>query len=76
VFAGGSRPLSWLWPRLGHAARKPRSRISPRIGYQAAPMPTGTRTLLLKDFNPVSMLHVRCTRWDQAKFYVIDVHNT
>jgi predicted TIM-barrel fold metal-dependent hydrolase len=45
------------------------------IGYQAAPDAEQRKILLLKDFKPVSMLHVAEHPVDRAKFYVIDVHN-
>ena len=48
---------------------------SSQIGYQAAPDAEQRKTLLLKDFKPVSMLHAAEHPVDRAKFYVIDVHN-
>src|SRR5207253_8936975 len=48
---------------------------SPPIGYQSAKDAEQKKTLLLKDFKPVSMLHVPAHEIDRAKFYVIDVHN-
>ena len=47
----------------------------PQIGYQAATGAEQKKTLLLKDFHPVSMLHVPAHPVDEAKFYVIDVHS-
>ncbi len=47
----------------------------PQIGYQAAPDADAHKTLLLKDFHPVPMLHTPVHKIDKAKFYVIDVHN-
>ncbi len=38
-------------------------------------MRTRNKTLLLKDFQPVSMLHAPAHNVDRAKYYVIDVHN-
>jgi len=46
-----------------------------QIGYQAAQNAEQKKTLLLKDFHPVSMLHAEAHKVDRAKFYVIDVHN-
>ncbi|HKS76908.1 MAG TPA: amidohydrolase family protein, partial [Terriglobales bacterium] len=46
-----------------------------QIGYHSAPDAEQKKTLLLKDFKPVSMLHVPEHHVDRAKFYVIDVHN-
>ena len=47
----------------------------PQIGYQSAPDADAHKTLLLKDFHPVPMLHTPVHKIDKAKFYVIDVHN-
>jgi predicted TIM-barrel fold metal-dependent hydrolase len=47
----------------------------PQIGYKSAKDAEQKKTLLLKDFKPVSMLHVPEQKIDRAKFYVIDVHN-
>jgi predicted TIM-barrel fold metal-dependent hydrolase len=47
----------------------------PAIGYQSAPDADAHKTLLLKDFHPVPMLHTQVHKIDKAKFYVIDVHN-
>lgn len=46
-----------------------------QIGYKPAPDADQTKTLLLKDFHPTSMLHAPAHTVDRAKFYVIDVHN-
>ena len=46
-----------------------------QIGYQSAPDAEQKKTLLLKDFHPVSMLHAPAHEVPRAKFYVIDVHN-
>jgi len=48
---------------------------SPQIGYKSAADAEQKKTLLLKDFKPVSMLHAPVHQVDRAKFYVIDVHN-
>ncbi len=45
------------------------------IGYQSAPDADQKKTLLLKDFDPTSMLHAPVHQVPKAKFYVIDVHN-
>lgn len=47
----------------------------PQIGYKAAQGAEEKKSLLLRDFKPVSMLHVPEHKIDRAKFYVIDVHN-
>lgn len=46
-----------------------------QIGYKAAAEADQKKTLLLKDFHPVSMLHVPVHQVPKAKYYVIDVHN-
>jgi predicted TIM-barrel fold metal-dependent hydrolase len=46
-----------------------------QIGYNSAADAERKKTLLLKDFHPVSMLHVPAHEIPKAKFYVIDVHN-
>ena len=46
-----------------------------QIGYKAAQGAEEKKTLLLRDFKPVSMMHVPEHKIDRAKFYVIDVHN-
>jgi hypothetical protein len=46
-----------------------------QIGYKAAADADQKKTLLLKDFHPVSMLHVPMHPVPKAKYYVIDVHN-
>src|ERR1700680_2017427 len=48
---------------------------SPEIGYKSAADADQRKTLLLKDFNPTSMLHAAANRVERAKSYVIDVHN-
>src|SRR5690349_17947555 len=48
---------------------------SPQIGYKSAENAEQKKTLLLKDFHPVSMLHALVHEIERAKFYVIDVHN-
>ncbi|MCU1297727.1 MAG: amidohydrolase 2 [Acidobacteriaceae bacterium] len=45
------------------------------IGYTSAPDADQKKTLLLKDFHPVSMLHAPVHQVDKAKFYVVDVHS-
>ena len=46
-----------------------------QIGYKSDPNADQKKTLLLKDFNPVSMLHAGHNDVQKARFYVIDVHN-
>jgi predicted TIM-barrel fold metal-dependent hydrolase len=46
-----------------------------QIGYKSAADAEQKKTLLLKDFHPVSMLHTPVHNVDRAKYYVIDVHN-
>jgi predicted TIM-barrel fold metal-dependent hydrolase len=53
----------------------PAQPITGQIGYQSAPDAEQKKTLLLKDFHSVSMLHAPAHEVPRAKFYVIDVHN-
>ena len=46
-----------------------------QIGYKSAADADQKKTLLLKDSQPVSMLHAPVHNVDRAKYYVIDVHN-
>src|SRR4029077_16180167 len=46
-----------------------------QIGYKSAANAEQKKTLLLKDFQPVSMLSAEAHSVDRAKYYVIDVHN-
>src|SRR5438034_8529126 len=48
---------------------------SSQIGYKSAENAEQKKTLLLKDFHPVSMLHAPVHEIERAKFYVFDVHN-
>ncbi len=48
---------------------------SAQIGYKSAADADQKKTLLLKDFKPISRLHAAVHTVDKAKFYVIDVHN-
>ena len=45
-----------------------------QIGYQADPNAKEKETLLLRDFHPESMLHIKATPVERAKFPVFDVH--
>ncbi len=65
--------LMLLSLKLGVAGQGPASQ--PSIGYKSAPDAEQKKTLLLRDFKPVSMLHAAAHAVDKAKFYVIDVHN-
>jgi uncharacterized protein len=44
-------------------------------GYHPDPSAGARKIVLLKDYQPVSMLHTPAHPIDRAKFYVIDVHN-
>jgi predicted TIM-barrel fold metal-dependent hydrolase len=46
-----------------------------QIGYKSAAGAEEKKTLLLKDFQPVPMLHAPAHEVERAKYYVIDVHN-
>jgi predicted TIM-barrel fold metal-dependent hydrolase len=43
--------------------------------HQEAPTQNAEKNLLLRDFKPVSMLHVPVHNVDRARFPVIDIHN-
>ncbi len=45
-----------------------------QIGYKAAKDADTNKTILLKDFNPRPMVHVRAHELQRARFPVIDVH--
>ncbi|HEX3741596.1 MAG TPA: amidohydrolase family protein [Terriglobales bacterium] len=63
---------------LGPALRSARGQqpdSKAQIGYNAAPGAEQKKTLLLRDFHPVQMLHTPVHNIDRAKYYVIDVHN-
>ena len=51
------------------------AQTQPQIGYKSAADADQTKTLLLKDFKPESMLHAPVHQVDKAKYYVVDVHN-
>jgi predicted TIM-barrel fold metal-dependent hydrolase len=46
-----------------------------QIGYREDPNAEQKKTLLLRDFKPVTMMHAAVHEVPKAKFYVIDVHN-
>jgi predicted TIM-barrel fold metal-dependent hydrolase len=48
--------------------------VEAQIGYSAAPDAEQKKTLLLKDFHPKSMLHVKQTLVLRAKYPVVDMH--
>jgi predicted TIM-barrel fold metal-dependent hydrolase len=53
----------------------PSGNSSPEIKYSQDPNASKNMTLLLKDFDPQSMLHLESHDVPRAKFPVIDVHN-
>jgi predicted TIM-barrel fold metal-dependent hydrolase len=62
------------WANAQDASPKEAQAPGP-IGYKSAADADQKKTLLLKDFQPVPMLHAPVHKVDRAKFYVIDVHN-
>jgi hypothetical protein len=62
-----------LW--AGAQDTRPSPTQSPEIGYKSAADADQKKTLLLKDFNPTSMLHAAAHKVERAKYYVIEVHN-
>jgi uncharacterized protein len=68
-FAGACLLLTSLaWSQQGDQSRAP-------IGYKAAADSEQKKTLLLRDFKPVSMLHAPAHSVERARYYVVDVHN-
>lgn len=63
-----------LWPAI-RAARGQQTQPKQQIGYGAVPDAEQKKTLLLRDFHPVQMLHAPVHNVEKAKYYVIDVHN-
>jgi predicted TIM-barrel fold metal-dependent hydrolase len=59
----------------GQAAPPPPDSSPAPIGYKSAAGADEKKTLLLKDFHPVPMLHAPAHSVDRAKYYVIDVHS-
>jgi hypothetical protein len=59
------------------SARHEGNKLNPssRSGITQLPDADQKKTLSLKDFHPVSMLHAPVHNIDKAKYYVIDVHN-
>ena len=52
----------------------PATLLAQQIGYKAAPDAEQKKTLLLRDFQPDSMLHASHHNVDRARFPVFDVH--
>ena len=69
--------LSFAFCAIGVSAQTPdaANQASPQIGYHEDPNADQKRTLLLRDFKPVTMMHAPAHPVMKAKFYVIDVHN-
>ena len=63
-----------IWPATQQSSA-PQDLPQAQIGYKSAADADAKKTLLLKDFDPASMLHGPSHNVDRAKFYVIDVHN-
>jgi len=62
-----------VWSTAQSTARQDQSQG--QIGYKSAAGADQKKTLLLKDFHPLPMLHAPVHNIDRAKYYVIDVHN-
>jgi len=73
TYAGRSLVVSCLLAVSAFGQAQPQAQ--PAIGYKSAADADQTKTLLLKDFKPASMLHAATHPVDKAKYYVIDVHN-
>ena len=63
-----------MWPAAQQASPQ-QHQSQEQIGYKSAAGADEKKTLLLRDFAPVSMLHAPAHNVDRAKYYVIDVHN-
>ena len=63
-----------IWLSAQTASQQP-NKAQDQIGYKSAADAEQKKTLLLKDFQPVPMLHAPVHNVDRAKYYVIDVHN-
>ena len=64
-----------LSPAQSASPQRDQSQSQGQIGYKSAAGAEEKKTLLLKDFHPVPMLHAPEHKVDRAKYYVIDVHN-
>ena len=60
---------------LAQAISQQADQAQGQIGYKSAAGAEEKKTLLLKDFQPVPMLHAPAHEVERAKYYVIDVHN-
>jgi predicted TIM-barrel fold metal-dependent hydrolase len=60
---------------FGWGQTQPASSSQDQAGAKTAAGVPEKKTLLLKDFKPVSMLHTTVHQVPRARFYVIDVHN-
>ncbi len=67
--------LTLLMPASPQNSPTQPDQSSSQIRYKSAPDADAKKTLLLKDFQPASMLHAPVHNVDKAKYYVIDVHN-
>lgn len=68
--------LSITGTRLAaQTAASPEQSGQSQIGYHEDPNADQRRTLLLRDFKPVTMMHASEHKVAKAKFYVIDIHN-
>src|SRR5580704_7207545 len=63
-----------VWSAAQNASQQ-QNQSQGQIGYKSAAGAEQKKTLLLKDFQPVPMLHAPVHNIDRAKYYVIDVHN-
>src|SRR4029077_11919607 len=68
-------PIFLLFSVLPWSAAQTQDLPQGQIGYHSAADADKKKTLLLKDFQPVPMLHAPAHNVDRAKYYVIDVHN-
>ena len=71
----GTGLLLWMTVATAWPQNAGKETTQGQIGYKTAENADQNKTLLLKDFHPVSMLHASTHQVPRAKFYVIDVHN-
>lgn len=75
-----SEPRSWrrvarILALLAVAVTAAAASVAQDIQYKEDPDAAKRMTLLLKDWDPKPMLHLKAHELSRAKFYVIDVHN-
>ena len=70
-----SRRVARILALLAVAVTAAAASVAQDIQYKEDPDAAKRMTLLLKDWDPKPMLHLKAHELSRAKFYVIDVHN-